>query len=1033
MKTPSRFESVRAVVVELLNPKGMRLNALGIQCAKAGNVNDAEGFFREAILVAPKLPLPKINLANILHGQFRFEEAEKILTEALNSPHYAESKADVLYALGNSYFGQRRVKEALQQYESIRETVATTRAEVEYQIGACCEHLGEWKTALQAYKRARHSGFSREVALTPATIEHAVERIGTLEKQPHFTYTPELPAPKPFTRERMKNLGIAERLLQKIKFDKTVTFLVGGGVSRPEPTNLPLAKEIVWSVFCMLFELDRDDICRVFKPRDRSSIYTTICSELVTGSAFLPFEPSFKALRETVGYSALRFVDTLNIEERGQDGKKRQKFNMHHYMLAHAIRKGHLVITVNFDRCIEEAYETLFKPDKPKVLIRERDFWEDIDNGGVLEGKLMKLHGSMEDYSSIALTLDQIMKDSSGRGFTHAMGIPHLMRDHSGEVVFTESMLSEPKALFLKKALQDSCLIVLGYSNSDDFDIRPILESEDVKWRGLWVDHSEKADTEDLTERVWGQLRLSVDTGKVTRHLMDQLGVKLPEPSTDTDWPWNWDTRFREWSERLRFVKGDGLHWLGKLYSQRGLWKRAADLYKLAALRYENTLTEKWAATIINLDFVRCKCGLAPEAGGNGAGAMETLRDICEKGQLPASVRNLYAHSLLNRAGSHIIDNNPGVWRQTASLIDQALDVAGEVIDPDNLAFAYELRGDLLFAERKCPASLNYYREAYRIAKESTGDFVSLMSTMIAMARCLAHLNQEDVALGLLEQAGQIAKNVGSQHWTNRIAVAFQRDLKWQSVLHLEIQEQVARELSSHAGYLFRGDMDELNALFFRWLPSAETDPLQSEELFPRIKGLLKDLLEKYGSTPAVNYLRIVESSLTVFHLKMQQIVTRQQGMPESSKAALQRISKYVRCMSYGEALRELNELLKVTDAPQTKSHLFFLKSNIHRRQNARKEEIETLQEYCKIVEDDPLAEHNLGVAFLALEDYPNAATHLLRAIALLDGCYPLAAYNLCLVYLKSGDIAKARSQRDNLIAMGIPDSWLDDLKRRIE
>lgn len=131
--------------------------------------------------------------------------------------------------------------------------------------------------------------------------------------------------------------------------------------------------------------------------------------------------------------------------------------------------------------------------------------------------------------------------------------------------------------------------------------------------------------------------------------------------------------------------------------------------------------------------------------------------------------------------------------------------------------------------------------------------------------------------------------------------------------------------------------------------------------------------------------------------------------------------------MQYVRAHGLINEVLKQVDLT-IRADLIFLKSTLYHRQNLFEEEIETILEYQREKPDDHLAEPNLGVAYLVFGDYYNAARHLTRAIELIDGYYPLASLNLYYTYIRRGDHRSAKKQRDKLVSMGIPDSWIEML-----
>jgi tetratricopeptide (TPR) repeat protein len=1020
---PTIFESFKAMRIEFNNPEGMELNKRGIECANAGRLQEAEIYFQRAIEVSPNLPLPKTNLANIFIMQFRLQEAEILLKEALIYPHYSESKSDVLYALGNCYQFQGKYQDAIEYYQTIRKVMKFPIAAAEYGIGVCLEALGEWEKALQTYYQAIRAAFSRDMSLTPKIIEQAIERLERFGKETLFVYKPKPihSTPTPVSENKLQNQETIEILSKKLNLNQPLVFFVGAGVSYPSPTNLPLAGQIVKHLFCMAFELDKEEISRIFNNTNPEKIYEKIASELFSDgkkddNPILPFEPSFKALKETVGHPAVRFVDTLS------EGLP----NIHHCMLAHAIKKGYLVITVNFDRKIEEAYSKLFPEEKLKVLVHDNDFLRDIENDAIVEGKLIKIHGTLEDYSTVALTLDQIIKGSNIQRYNRTLNNSISIPNHSDEPAFSKSTLSEAKSLFLKHVLKKSSMVILGYSNSDFYDLRPILESNDKPWRGIRVDHLDNC---ELIEQINpGQFLLKTDTAKATRYLAEQMGIDLPNLSNNKPSS-RWASLFEEWVKRLNLKKGDGLHWLGKLYSMRGKWERAGQLYESAANQYEKiNLVEKQLIAEINLDFVR---GAMPRKGAARDKSLLKKIQGLDVDKLDMHSKNSYAKVLLNLAGSNHLENHPEVWQETSLLIDQALKLSKELGNPGTLSFAYELKGDLMLAQEKYQNALNYYNEAYRISKEITGDINDLLGVMISLARCHSYLKQEYIAEGFLDQAWQIATKLGNQNWLNRIANAYQRDLKWNSVLHLEMQDKIVEGFSMPDQDMLRKDFQSINESFFHYNRIFHENRQLDQELFKKINHSLDALLQKYLLPPVASYLRFVKSNFLVWHLKQSHKIETK-NIPKELNADIEQLMENIETRHYDRAEEIIDSLLMQVDL-SIRVDLLLIKASLYHRQNLWSKEIETLLECQGFIPDDALVAHNLGVAYVSLDDYINAEKHLLKAIKLLDGYYPLAIYNLCLTYSDIGETERAKQQRKNLIDIGIPDSWLDDLNYRIK
>ena len=143
--------------------------------------------------------------------------------------------------------------------------------------------------------------------------------------------------------------------------------------------------------------------------------------------------------------------------------------NYNHYVLADLLRTGHVVLTTNFDRLIEMAYERIRKPSDPRlhVVYEDQDF--PITGPGANGAPtLWKLHGSCSVFGqntrhSIQATLESVLATD----------------------------LSKHKRKFLEHVLREYDLLLVGYSGGDDLDIVPIIADTASSKRLIWVDHQE--------------------------------------------------------------------------------------------------------------------------------------------------------------------------------------------------------------------------------------------------------------------------------------------------------------------------------------------------------------------------------------------------------------------------------------------------------------------------------------------------------------------------------------------------------------
>lgn len=147
-----------------------------------------------------------------------------------------------------------------------------------------------------------------------------------------------------------------------------------------------------------------------------------------------------------------------------------RQFNKNHLFISYLISKGNSVITTNFDTLIEIACE------KNGVSFRKSLGNKKLHPGF---GGLFKIHGSIDDYESLQLTINQV-----GKG----LGL-------NKQNIFTET-------------LAGNTVLVLGYSGLDQLDIMPVLKNASYK-KLIWINHSSRL----------SYLRRSIPYNKYVREL----------------------------------------------------------------------------------------------------------------------------------------------------------------------------------------------------------------------------------------------------------------------------------------------------------------------------------------------------------------------------------------------------------------------------------------------------------------------------------------------------------------------------------
>jgi hypothetical protein len=231
--------------------------------------------------------------------------------------------------------------------------------------------------------------------------------------------------------------------------NKKLAVLVGAGISKPSPSKLPLAGELMMGTLSKLFPLSLQKI-----------IPELISAERVdrrNSKDFIRFEWLTEALQAFD--KNLDFLECFNMCKIP---------NRNHTVLAALIQQGHYVMTTNFDALIEIACEK--RNFSAHTLVYEADYARFLNRHA--EKPLIKLHGSLEQNGnssrdSLRATLAQV---------TQPGGL--------------DIMLERPKLETLKEIIQNHDLLVLGYSGADDFDIIPALSSIRSPGRKIiWINH----------------------------------------------------------------------------------------------------------------------------------------------------------------------------------------------------------------------------------------------------------------------------------------------------------------------------------------------------------------------------------------------------------------------------------------------------------------------------------------------------------------------------------------------------------------
>lgn len=320
----------------------------------------------------------------------------------------------------------------------------------------------------------------------------------------------------------MRSGEIKEKFKNAVQSPAQTVVLAGAGISLSQPSNLPLAVDIMKAVIRGLSASPRVEDClmKALRPKTEETVLT---------NNYLRMEYLLEMIYGSHSPAAIRLLEKADAP------------NLLHFCLAKMANAGAVIMTTNFDMLLEKACALLGY--KYQVLISPEDFEsytqnKNADADGICY--ILKLHGCAGNLASIQTTLQSIGKELN---------------------MWTDQF---PKSACFNKLVKDRDLIIMGYSASDDFDIVPALQSIASEKSLFWLDHESgtgiekmastsypspgdplfagnkkaKAVFEELTNGLQGELRngdnlylLKADTGRV---LGDLLPAVFPYKETSS-------------------------------------------------------------------------------------------------------------------------------------------------------------------------------------------------------------------------------------------------------------------------------------------------------------------------------------------------------------------------------------------------------------------------------------------------------------------------------------------------------------------
>ncbi len=246
-----------------------------------------------------------------------------------------------------------------------------------------------------------------------------------------------------------------------LKEDQKITFLVGAGCSVDTPSNLPAGRSMM------------------------DAIIKYVCAESevekISNLEELRFEALIEIVKDKIDED-LKIIDFYGLCD---------KPNNQHFFFADMIKKGHYVMTTNFDFLIEYALLNLNVPKEEIVcVITKEDFKKYCDPGDLkLQGKklLYKIHGSTRNLLTGEDTRQSLITTIQAFG-----------SNKESLNVFQVEPFKRPVFDNISKFRS---LVVMGYSGSDDFDVIPTLKVFRDLNNVIWMNYiGNDDDQEDIIE-----------------------------------------------------------------------------------------------------------------------------------------------------------------------------------------------------------------------------------------------------------------------------------------------------------------------------------------------------------------------------------------------------------------------------------------------------------------------------------------------------------------------------------------------------
>ena len=576
----------------------------------------------------------------------------------------------------------------------------------------------------------------------------------------------------------MAFINLTNYTIKDIINDKEkLTFLVGAGCSIDSPSCLPSGREMTEKM--LQFTCPEKEIENILKIED------------------LRFEGIVELMRDSCDEN-LEVIDYY-----GQCDKP----NFQHFYLAEMIKKGHFVITTNFDYLIEHAFiQNNVNRKDIRCVITKKDF-ETFNDPAVLfkQGikSLYKIHGSMQNFITKESTKDSLVATIQAFG-----------SNKEGLNIF---QIEPFKKILFDNISNGRSMIIMGYSGSDDFDVVPTLKALKNVKSIVWTNYTKKDDGQGLIYEIQDSETIDLEkTDKINQILFEIkklnklvkvyrvdinttnmiariLSTSPPINKNNFDLkPFKWlESKIIKIDEIVKYDNARSIYYtfgkfddalrcglkclslleknydaqkqsltlnnIGMIYKSKADFKTALEYlnrsYEIEKQQNNSIGIARTTHNIGNIYYNLSQYDKAMQYYNEALKIREARGDLKEKALILTNIGNYYLTTGRYTQAKEMFDQSLKINRDLGNLQGMAISIA-------NIGITY--KNQSTFKE-----ALEYLEKALKIYEE-IGDYLGIIAVMLNIGYVYYEKSVFSEAQKYYEEALKISDNVGEYHWKER-------------------------------------------------------------------------------------------------------------------------------------------------------------------------------------------------------------------------------------------------------------------------